>query len=250
MASQIWIDMLIKLGGLAGLLILIVGAAWKVFQALSGKWLDSRFAEKLKRIEQQHDVMIRHLQSSIDREFERAVKLHGKEFDVLSEGWSILHEAYWRAREATSRGYQIHDLKQMNIGQLAEFIDSIDFPNWRKQELRSLTDPEQRQKYYLRAWREKQYSSCSERRTDLIMFVDRKAIFMQPAIKAKFQELYNRIDNALLEFRLRIQDLDAPHNPFDEFTRSDALRDGETVYKELEALIHDRLWSSTLVEES
>lgn len=249
MVSQIWIDMLTKLGGLAALLILIVGAAWKAFQTLCDKWMDSRFAEKLKKIEQQHDVMIRHLQSSIDREFERAVKLHGKEFDVLSEGWSILHEAYWRAREATSRGYQIHDLNQMNTDQLAEFIDNIDFPNWRKQELRNLTEPKQRQGYYVKTWREKQYSSCFERRTDLIMFVDLKAIFMQPVIKAKFLELLNRIDQALSELKCRLQSLDMPNGSPYEFRSSDALRDGETIYKELEALIHERLWSSTFEEQ-
>lgn len=178
------------------------------------------------------------------------MKLHGKEFDALSEGWSLLHEAYWRAREATSRGYQIHDLNQMNSCQLTEFIDSLDFPDWRKQELRSLTDPNQRQAYYLKVWREQQYSNCSERRTDLIMFVDRKAIFIQPAIKAKFQELCNQIDNALSEFKWRILSTDIPSDQPNEFKSSDALKDGENIYKELEILIHERLWSSTLVKDS
>lgn len=245
MTAELWFEVLGKLGGTAGLIIIVAIATWKAFQALSGKWLDNRFAEKLKKVEQQHDVMARHLQSSIDREFDRATKLHASEFDALTDGWAILHETYWRARDATGRGYQIHDLSQMGEGQLAKFIDNLDFPDWQKEELRQLPEDDARNKYYQRAWRSKQHSDCFKFRTELLMFVDRKAIFMQPEIKDKFVSLHRLIDDALLEFKLRIRDIDAPINAFDEFIRSDALRDGESQYLELEKLIHTRLWSST-----
>lgn len=244
MTPELWFEVIAKLGGAAGLVAIVAAALWQVFKALCAKWLDNKFAERLKKAEQQHDVIVRHLQSTIDRELDRAIKLHGKEFDSLAEGWAILHEAYWRARDATGRGYQIHDLKQMRPQHLSEFIDNLDFSNWRKQELRDEQDPESRQKKYLNDWRTKQYSDCFDWRTKLVMFVDRNGIFMQPAIKAKFNQIYKLIDDALLEFKLRIADLNAPVNPFNEFMRSDALKDGEATYHDLEKLIHDRVWSS------
>lgn len=58
--QQLWLDVLAKVGGYGALILLIVGGVWKAFQHLSGKWLDNRFAEKLKAVEQKHDVMVRH----------------------------------------------------------------------------------------------------------------------------------------------------------------------------------------------
>ena len=243
MTLELWFEVLGRLGGIAGIVIAVAAATWQAFKFLSAKWIDNKFAEALKKVEQKHDVMVRRLQSEIDRELERANKLHGKEFDSLAEGWAILHEAYWRARHATSRAYQIHDLTQMGAQQLAEFIDNLEFPNWRKQELQDEQNPEHRQKKYLVAWRTKQYSDCHDWRTKLVMFVDRSGIYMQPAIMEKFNQLYILIDDALLELRLRIADLTAPVNPFNDFVRSDALKDGEAVYHDLEKFIHERLWS-------
>jgi hypothetical protein len=77
------------------------------------------------------------------------------------------------------------------------------------------------------------------------MFIDRNAIFMQAEIKQRFSELYQLIDDALLEFKLRIQDINAPVNAYNEFVRSEALARGKAVYDQLEQLIHARLWSST-----
>jgi hypothetical protein len=245
MAATVWAWVVDGAGYL--FLLAVASSPWWIagLKSVASKWLDKRFAEKLMQVEQQHDVMIRHLQSTIDREFDRAVRLHTEEFKALSKGWIVLHDAYWRARTATGRGYQIHDFTRMSEAQAKHFIENADFPEWRKAELRAIDAANDRNKYYLPAWRWKQYGDCSEARTKLIMFIDRKAIFMQPEIREKFSAIENLIDDALLEFKLRIEDGDAPHG-FNEFIRADALKDGETQYIELQMLIHTRIWSSTL----
>jgi hypothetical protein len=251
MLNSLWPEMLARLGGYAFLAISIVGATWAAFKSLSGKWLDSRFAERLKKIDQDHDVMVRRLQSSIDREFQRALKLHTAEFDTLSECWSSLHTAYWLTRQATSRSYQLANLSAMTDGQLEEFIHNLDFPNWRKAELRELDDPNERQRNYLQAIREKEYSDSFNRRMDLTMLIDRKGIYMQPEVRFLFETLSRLIADAQTEALVRLQTTGtARRDQQNEFLRSDALRDGESIYHELETLIHARLWSSTLMESS
>jgi hypothetical protein len=246
--QQLWLDVLAKIGGYGALILLIVGGAWKAFQHLSGKWLDNRFAEKLKAVERKHDVMVRHLQSSIDRELDRARKLQDREFEALSKAWEVLHETFWRTREATNRGYTVNDTAAMQDDQKEEFITNLDFPGWRKKELFEMiyggAQDEVIQKYYEKGWRTNQYSECQRWRTKLVKYIDRKGIFMQPEIKERFDKMHQLVSDALLEFQLRIRDIEVPVNRYDEHIRSDALRAAETgLYVELETMIRERLWS-------
>jgi len=213
------------------------------------KAIDKRFEKQLQEADHAFQQQLRHVQSAIDRELDRARKLQDREFDALSKGWRIAHEAYWRARDATGRGYQVHDLTQMGAQQLDEFIDGLKFPAWQKQELRETQDIQARQRAYVKAWKSNQYIECMRWKQKLLMFADRRGIFIQPDIKQRLDALHQLIDDALLEFRLRIQDIDVGHNAFNEFVRSDRLRDeGKPVYDELEELIRTRLWSP--VEEA
>jgi len=105
-------------------------------------------------------------------------------------------------------------------------------------------EPNEIQDYYIKGWRTKQYSDCQKWRVKLVQYIDRKGIFMQREIWERFDRLRQLIADALLEFELRIRDLDQDHNPFDEHIRADALRAAETgLYAELENLIRERLWS-------
>lgn len=100
------------------------------------------------------------------------------------------------------------------------------------------------QKYYEIGWRTRQYSDCQKWRVKLVQYVDRNGIFMQPDIKARFDRIRQLIADALLEFELRIRDVDAPVNRYDEHSRSDALRAAEFgLYAELEGMIRERIWS-------
>jgi hypothetical protein len=250
--NAIW-QWLQSFGGLVGAAVIAVALAYPFWiphlKELVAKWIDRRFEKQLQNADHVFQEKVRHVQSAIDRELDRARKLQDREFAALSKGWEILHEAFWRAREATARGYAVHDLFAMGDDQLAEFVLRLDFPNWQKKELTDLihggAENDVIQKYYVKHWRWKQYAECQNWRVKLVQHVDRKGIFMQPEIKDRFDKLRVLIADALLEFQLRIKDLDVEFHAFNEHIRSDALRDAETTqYAELEKLIRDRLWSS------
>lgn len=231
-----------------GVFTVLAGISYKAWLPPLQEWiakkLDQRFAKQMQAADHAFQEKVRHVQSAIDRELDRARKLQDREFEALTEGWGIVHEAYWRARDATGHGYQIHDLQTMGDQQRDEFIDNLSFPKWQKQALRDIEDMADKQKAYLKAWRWSQYAEASARRQNLLMFADRKGIFIQPEIKARFDQLHTMISDALLEFELRIRDIDAPVNPFCEFVRSDRLRDaGKPLYDELEGMVRERIWS-------
>lgn len=248
---------IVDVSGYIGLLAIATAHWWlPAVKSVANKWLDNRFAQKLKEAdqvlqkqlkdtEQKHDVLVRHLQSSIDREFDRATRLHTKEFEALSKGWKILHEAYWRARSTTARGYEIHDFTQMSEAQADHFIKaSSDLRQWQKDELLAIEDPEDRNEEYKKWWWWIQYHNTEKVRMKLVMFIDRNAIFMQPEIRETFDRLERLIRDAALELKVRIQGATG-EGIFDKSAALIAAE--EPVYKDLEARIHKRLWSSTLV---
>ncbi len=249
--NMVW-QWLQSVGGLVGAAVVAAAASYSLWlphlKGFIEGWMDRRFKKQMQDADHAFQEKVRHVQSAIDRELDRARKLQDREFEALSKAWEILHEALWRTREATNRGYQVVDLAAMHDDQLDEFVANLEFPGWRKKQLREMihtgAGDEAIQKFYVKGWRTKQYSACQKWRLKLVQYIDRQGIFIQPAIKDRFNNLQQLISDALLEFELRIRDKDIPKNPYDEHIRSDALRAAETgLYVELENLIRQRIWS-------
>lgn len=246
MPENILLELLARLGGYVALVVLVLTAAWQAFKHLASKWLENRFAEKLKKLEQHHDMALRHLQSSIDRELDRARKLNALEFDTLDEGWAILHDVYWRTRDATGRLHREYQFEAMSAGQAAHFIEASELEEWQKQELHAINEAAERTAYQRKAMGWLTLSKCKASRQKLVMFVDRKAIFMLPEIRALFDRLEIMVHDALTELTTR---LEMPDDARRDFSRHEVLAiEGEPIYRKLEALIRDRLWSAAAVD--
>lgn len=243
---------LIDLLGYALLLLAATSAWWiPALKHVAAKWLDQRFAEKLQKADQQfqqqvkeseqrHDTLVRHLQSSIDREFDRATRLHTKEFEALTKCWRSIHKAYWLARQATASFQHLHSMQAMSPLQVQSFIDNCPLLDWQKEELRQIASEEERDSYYNKALRESRWRECMKARDALVMLTDRNAIFLMPNIRDMLDGIEKLVTSAVLELQTNLQ----------YGTRDDEaakkLRQGESLYKELETAIHARVWSSAL----
>lgn len=252
--DDIWI-WLQRIGGVVAAASIAVVVSYRIWlphlREFVAGWMDRRFRKQMQDADHAFQEKVRHVQSVIDRELDRARKLQDREFEALSKAWETLHEAFWRARKATSRGYQVANLAGMQERELQGFVAGLDFPDWQKEQLLEMVrrpgEALRAQNQYTKWWRAKQYSDCEHWRIQLVQYVDRNGIFMQPEIKARFDRLHQLISDALLEFRLRIEDLDAPVNRFADFVRSEALQvAGEELCVELEGLIRQRIWSPVL----
>lgn len=237
-----------RIGGV----MVIVGAAVSPFLTgwlnhFAEKWMSSRFDARLKEIEHQHDAQVRHLQSQIDREFDRAVRLHTKEFETLAAAWDKIYESYWRAREICSSFQRTVDFGSMGPAQTTEYIANCGLSQWQKDELAALGSAEERNKYH---WNARKWALLGEGRTacsDVIKFVERNSIFMRPEIKKKMLDLNGLVAEALIEYELNIPERYRGERYAHE--KAGVLVDrGEPLLKEIEAEIHERLWSSSVTQ--
>lgn len=240
--TQFLLDVLRAAGGVTVATLFFLAAAWAAIKYWGAKWLDSRFETKLKQLDAVHDEKLRHLQGSIDRELDRALRLQSREFDALGQAWALLHEAFWRTIDATGRTQRVHSFAAMSAAQAEAFIEGSDLNEWQKTDLRAQATREEKDNYYVHAHSWNRLGQCKDAVTAITMFVDRNSIFMQTDIREIFEQLRTMMNSALTEFEIRI---DVGYNR-PSYERAEALRDqGQVLYQDLEKRIHGRVWSAS-----
>lgn len=67
----------------------LVGIAYFFRDTYLPKWIESKFA-----------VQLENHRNKLNKEFNKAVKLHDKEFEIISEAWFLLHSTYMNIADA------------------------------------------------------------------------------------------------------------------------------------------------------
>jgi hypothetical protein len=217
----------------------LTGAAYGLFRYLGDKWLTAKFNERLESYKHEQQRQLEQLRYRINTLFDRTVKLHQHEFDVLPELWAKLNEAFGYASSFVSPLQSYPDLDRMTPAHLDDFLAKSDMADFQKDELRSGTDKTRRH-MKIRFWydlneTQRKYSEFNN------AFVS-KSIFLQREIKAPMQELRDMMYDALSEKKFEEQYQDPRAGRFD---KCDTLRkEGPQKLEEIGEKVRERLWSS------
>lgn len=100
----------IATGGVASIALIV----WAIFRALSTKWLDAKFEERLASYKHAQDRELEDLRFQINTQLDRLTKLHQHEFDILPEAWRRCIKAYYKISALVSPLQSYPDLDRMN----------------------------------------------------------------------------------------------------------------------------------------
>lgn len=223
---------------------LVVGGAasavaYQAFKYLAAKWLDARFEKNLQQLVHDQNKEIERLRSDLTKSFDRATKLHQREFEVLPKIWDEVSEAYWAAASLVSPLQTMPDLNRMQEKQLFAFVEQSELADWQKEEL--MAEGDKTKKYgEMIYWHKLHRVSQSHRAADIAL--SRNGIFVQDGIREKLQSLLDLVRGALIEDRINHEH---PPSRFKERLRDDTDRvrsDGKKWMEEAEAMIKARLW--------
>ena len=213
--------------------------AYQAFKHLAAKWLDSRFEKNFQQLVHDQNKEIERLRSDLTKSFDRATKLHQREFEVLPKIWDDVSEAYWATASLVSPLQTMPDLNRMQEKQLASFVAQSELADWQKDELLAARD--KTQKYgELIYWHKLNRVSQSHRAADIAL--SRSGIFVQDSIREKLQSVLDLVRGALIEDQMNHEH---PRTRFSERLRDDTDRirsDGKEWMEEAEAMIKARLW--------
>lgn len=214
--------------------------AYQAFKHFAAKWLDARFQKNFQQLVHDQNKEIERLKNELTKSFDRATKLHQREFDVLPQIWDQVSEAYWATASLVSPLQTISDLNRMQPKQLAAFVAESELLDWQKDDVLASVDKTKTFNEIL-YWHKLNRVSQSHRAADIAL--SRSGIFVQDAIKEKLQAILNLVRGALIEDEMNHEH---PPSRFNERLHSDIDRirsDGGTWMSEAENMIKARLWA-------
>jgi len=221
------------LAGVSGLAFIV----YKGFQHLAVKWLDAKFAERLQALKHMQDKEMEQLRFKIAAMLDRTVKLHQREFDVLPEAWSKLNDAFWVARSFVSPAQSYPDLERMSAPHREEFIAGTSLLESQKAELRNA---EKKNDLYQKQIFWHNLANAQSKGRESFRWAMKNGIFISEDIRAKFAVLHDLIFNALSEHQMNVEHAvrPVPREDIDRLLSSAT----EDLMKNLEKIIHQRLW--------
>lgn len=178
------------------------GTGWGVFRLFLGKWLDSRFGQQLEAFKGFQQQELVKLQLQLNTMFDRNIKLHQREFEVLPEAWSRLNDAYNLAH-STALGVSITpNLDDWPPERLEAYIADSFLDDYQKKELRATRD---KTHYYSRAQEFHNLGNAWNSCWNFRDYLSKNAIFVPDNIKQQFKVLDELLFGAMLERRTSLQ---------------------------------------------
>jgi hypothetical protein len=211
--------------------------AYLMFQFLSKKWIESKFAEKLELFRHTQAIELQKLRVEIDSLLSGTIKLQEKEFEILPEVWDRLNAVYEKISGLLSPFKSYPDLERMPEDAMKEFMESTPFTqSQRKEVVQSGRMNGRYQEYHTLYMIHEVKLSYSE----LEKLVARNGIFLQPELRDLMESMSEAIWSSITSKEIG-------HDAQDWKMQKESLNNlRDTVkplYKDIETYIHTRLQS-------
>jgi hypothetical protein len=230
-----WILSALAAGG--GLSLIV----YHIFKRLAESWLDEKFKSRLQDMAHVHNKEIERLRNELTKSFDRATKLHQREFEVLPMVWDEVHEAFWTAASFVSP-LQIHpDLNRMQYKELQSFLEKCELEDWQREAIHLAPDKTTQFRVY-DFWH--QLHHAKRARHSALNKISRHAIFLDQTMKDDLLAVLGRIHGALIEHETNHE---SPMLRRSERIDEDITwvrKEGREEMDKIEARIRHRLWST------
>ncbi len=212
--------------------------AYNIFKALGEKWLEQKFATQLEAFKHEQQKEMEQVRFRVNSLFDRAVRLHQAEFEVVPEAWALMQEAHRQASYFLAIGRMIPDFNKMQKTQFDEMLATSRLREWEKEELRNATD---KTSYYAKAifWHELRDARLAHQAFET--YLAKKGVFMSPELEAKFSQISTIIRGALIEKEV------GGESKFDYYKDTDNTmlrKQGPGIIGNIRRMVRGTLWDS------
>jgi hypothetical protein len=198
--------------------------------------------EAFKHAQQQE---LEQLRLRINTTFDRTVKLHANEFEVLPELWARLNEAHNYVASLTSLGQEYPDLDRLSGPAFEHFLSESGLPDYQKDELRA---SKERTKDYQskRFWQS--LGRVNEKYYSFTQYFVSKSIFIRPEMNEPITQLRDMMWDALFEKEAEERDPSPRKGRWEMGNRF--RKEGPALRDSIGTAIQERLWSSAALPAS
>lgn len=232
--------------GLAGVTLTTLAATcFGLFKWFGERWLAQKFATQLEVYKSEQSRELERLRHRINGVFDRTIRLHTREFEVLPDLWGKLVDAYAFSSNFLAVFQSYANVGAMNDIELSEFLDRTSFSEAFKDDIKSSELPRQRSMKYSRYARMHQHNDAMAKVQDFSVQLDRNGIFLQNDLKNDMKEMLRIIRNAMSEERINIEEEPVPRLREDQQIFR---KESRPLIDKIEKAVSDRLWISTTTE--
>jgi hypothetical protein len=210
--------------------------AFGLFRLLGRKWIEGKFAERLEAYKHAQNKELEDVRFKINSIFNRLVKLHDKEFEVLPVAWGNLNEARQAILGCMSGFRQDPDLDALSSEELEEFL------SWRERlteaDKTRIRQSAKKLDEYIKINRWVQIGVAREAFSEFHSHIVKNRIFLDQKIREKFDRADNVMWKIWVSRRIGEQygGMDAVLQNF-----SDNKGEIETLLKQIEEILQSRL---------
>lgn len=239
-ANEIW-QVIQPVVTAIGALIIGGGAlttiAYWLFRQFAKNWLESKFAERLQSLKHSHESELEELKFKINTLFDRKIKLHQREFEIVPHAWTLLHDLYREASFLTGLA-TYPDLDRLPPPDLDEFLETTQLTKWEKRELLAAAA---KTKYFIGRVTLRNLFTANKKYFEFYFYLSTNGIFIAEALTKPMYEIGKIIRHALVAKEIQFE-----HGSHTK-TLTDALMEftkiGERL-KELEVDVRQQFWAS------
>lgn len=211
---------------------------WQLFKLLTTKWLDAKFGRHLADLQHAHAQELEQLKYKINSLFDRTVKLHQREFEVVPEAWRLLTDAYNSVDALTHPFQQYPDLDRMNEAELSEFLAAQE--EYTNSERERILRASRKTDENIKIRNQYRAAQCRNTCRTQHVFALTNGIFIPDDIKALIDQVGSATWEAWHEYVFHLQNEDLGFKR----PKRDALEAAREKLTELEKLIKARLSSA------
>jgi hypothetical protein len=164
--------------------------AYGLFRFLGEKWIENKFAEKLEAYKHKQQQELEQTRYTINSLFSRVSKIHEKEFEVLPEAWSQMHDALFSLTRFTKPFKQYPNVDAMTEPQLDNFLKQSPIAEFQKQ---TLKEERNKLEYYRECVFYHELNEVKKACSTFHTYTQKNSIFLSPDLK----EYFSKIDDLM-----------------------------------------------------
>lgn len=170
--------------------------AYGIFRFLGEKWIENKFAEKLETYKHKQQQELEQTRYTINSLFSRVSKIHEKEFEVLPEAWSRMHDALFSLSRFTTVLKQYPNVDAMTEVELDECLKLSPLSDFQKQTIKSTRE---KLEYYRECMFYHELSEVRKACSEFHIYIEKNSIFLSPDLKEYFSKIDELMWDAMVD---------------------------------------------------
>ncbi len=201
-----------------------------ILKIFGKKWLDEKFSKRLEEFKHFQNQEMENYKFQINKMFNRVLKIQEKEFEVLPEIWSKLQFSFGTLVNLTASFKTYPDLDRMTEPELTEYLDTLNFPKYKIDELRSAKI---KLDLFVKYQFQSDYYLAYQKYVEFHQYLIINKIFLEK----KLFDLFSEIDKKMYSMYISARHMDDPREKWELFFESK--KEADEINQTIQPLIEN-----------